>query len=196
MKEFDLDNILDLQSTFDVFDENMPHISGLNNWLLGVNGTFFIILINGISEFKNVFNNFIYQEIVFKSFFCTMFGLLIFLLFQGYIKYLIFRIRIKATPIKIAIKDHAVNGQRINLKSKEILNDTLKKNDSAILNEIVIDIELLLENSKMIEKDLKFLTLRRDKLISLLNKSIAVSIFLGCMLSLLFGVYLYYSIIQ
>lgn len=196
MKEADLDSLIDLQSSFDVFDENMPHISSLNNWLLGLNGTFFIILLNSISEFKKTFNHSVCSEFVFQVFFWSMLILLIFLGFQAYIKYMIFRITIKATPIKKAIYSYSINGKERYLKTSKILNDNSEILNLELINEETEKLRLLIGNSQLIKNDLLTLTDKRDKLIRFLNYSIFTSIVLGIVLGILFGIYLYFTIIN
>lgn len=195
MKETDLDRVIDLQSSFDIFDENMPHISSLNNWLLGLNGTFFIILLNSISEFKKIFSHSIYHEIIFQVFFWSMLILLIFLAFQAYIKYLIYRIIIKATPIKKALNSYLINGKRRLLNFKKISSKNLNFDDIESIDKETLELKLLLQNSEALKNDIKGLTDRSNKLTRLLNKSIYVSIFLVIVLGILFGLYLYFSII-
>lgn len=196
MKEADLEKLIDLQSSFDVFDENMPHISSLNNWLLGLNGTFFIILLNSISEFKKIFDNSDYSVFVLQVFFGSMSLLLIFLAYQAYIKFLIFRIVIKATPIKKAIKSYSINGKERYLKSSKILSDNSENLNLELISEETDRLRLLLDKSQLLKNDLLILTDRRDKLIRLLNYSINTSIVLGIILGVLYIIYLYFSIIN
>lgn len=196
LKEVDLDNLIALESAFDVFDENMPHISSLNNWLLGINGSFLIILINIIPDLKKVFSTVLYSKIIFFIFFLAIFALLFFIVFQRFIKYLIFRIRIKATPIKIALNSHVIDGKRLFKKYNKILKENLEDINSELVKKEVSELELFLDNSKIIANQLESLTSRRDSLLKYLNKSIILSKVLGITLGILFGLYLYFSIMK